>query len=346
MIPQMLSSVTLIVVVRERSVDVDMIRRLLIALGSLFVDVETVIIANGVTADTSINLKNASECLPDCTIIFLSEEVHDDVARLLGVDYAISDHVLFATPLQVEIDVLPAMVSALRDGNDLVIGEGEDGIVVHRSLISTGLFELFRWVYRIVAGRSYEAQPPTFRMLTRAAALYVATRSDSEVLVRARVLGPGFPTAIIPMGASPLVPGRGMPARMAVAKALRLILTGSALPLRLSSYVGFVSGIASVGYAIYVVLIFFFKAEVEPGWTTLSLQSAGMMFLFSLQFLFLSEYLVQILSMSPAASRRHLVARELRGTLSGRAGRLNVVDSEGHFQVGAPQRLVNPGSGK
>jgi polyisoprenyl-phosphate glycosyltransferase len=50
---------------------------------------------------------------------------------------------------------------------------------------------------------------------------------------------------------------------------------------------------------------------------------AGMMFLFSVQFLFLSEYLVQILSSSPSANRRHPVARELRGTLSRRSSRLN-----------------------
>jgi polyisoprenyl-phosphate glycosyltransferase len=66
------------------------------------------------------------------------------------------------------------------------------------------------------------------------------------------------------------------------------------------------------------------------------------MFLFSVQFLFLSEYLVQILSSSPPSNRRHLVARELRGTLSGRSSRLNLVDGEGRFHVGAPQRLLSP----
>jgi polyisoprenyl-phosphate glycosyltransferase len=336
----MLSSITAIIVLRDYPVNMAMIGKMLGALGTLFIDVEIVIVANGVTADTSIELKDASERLLDCTVLFLSEEVHDDLARLVGIDHAISDNVMFATPLQAEIDALPDMITALREGNDLVIGEGQGGIFVRRAWILTGLFGLFRWVFRLMAGRPYEAQPPMFRILSRAAALQIATRSDGEVLVRARTLGQGFPAVVIPIGASPLVPGRGMPLRMAVAKVFRLILTGSALPLRLSSYLGFMGGILSAAYAIYVVVIYLFKAHVEPGWTTLSLQSAGMMFFFSLQFLFLSEYLVQILSTSPTTSRRQLVARELRSTLSGRSRRLNVVDSEGQFQLGAPTHLV------
>ena len=133
---------------------------------------------------------------------------------------------------------------------------------------------------------------------------------------------------------------------MAVSKAVRLLLTGSSAPLRLSSYLGFGGGIMSVVYAVYVVLVYLFKRDVEPGWTTLSLQLAGMMFLFSLQFLFLSEYLVQILSTSPATGRRQLVARELRGTLSRRSGRLNVVGKEGLFYLGAPQHLIGPEAGQ
>lgn len=338
----MLSSITTIIVVRDEPVDLAMIEKLSTALSVAFIDTEIVIVANGVSADTSIRLKNASQQLPDCTVLFLSEEIHDDVARLVGIDHAISDYVLFATPLQAEIDALPAMIAALAKGNDLVIGEGQGGGYVQRDKVSALLFSLFRRLYRLMAGQPYEEQPPRFRLFSRAAALYVCTRSDGEVLVRARALGQGFPAAIIPIGDSPLVPGRGMPRRMAVAKAFRLILTGSALPLRLSSYLGFIGGMLSVAYAVYVVAIYLFKTNVEPGWTTLSLQSAGMMFLFSLQFLFLSEYLVQILSTSPTTNRRQFVARELRSMFSRRSHRLNVVDGEGLFQLGAPAHLVDP----
>jgi hypothetical protein len=112
------------------------------------------------------------------------------------------------------------MIAALREGNDLVIGGC--GLIINRSWMVIKLFGLFREVYHLMAGRLYEEQPPKFRILSRAAALYVATHGDCEVLVRARSLGSGFPVAIVPIRASPPVPGRGMPARMAVAKAFRL----------------------------------------------------------------------------------------------------------------------------
>jgi hypothetical protein len=339
---QPLSSISVIFIVRDSPLDLGVTERLLGVLGAAFADIETVIVANGVSTATSIQLKQAAELLPDCTVLFLTEEVHDDIARLLGIDHAISDHILFATPLQAQIDVLPEMIELLRAGNDVVIGEGDSGVVVSRGWFFMAMFNLFRYVHKLATGRSYEALSPAFRAYSRAAAPYIAMRRDGEVLIRARALGQGFPSATVATKSSVPFPIRSMSFRMAVSKAVRLLLTGSSAPLRLSSYLGFGGGIMSVVYAVYVVLVYVFKTDVEPGWTTLSLQLAGMMFLFSTQFLFLSEYLVQILSTSPATGRHQLVARELRGALSRRSGRLNVVGKEGHFYLGAPQHLIGP----
>ncbi len=343
---QPLTSISVILIVRDTPLDLAVTERLLDVLGAAFVDIETVIVANGVSAETSLQLKQASEQLPDCTVLFLTEEVHDDIARLIGIDHAISDHILLATPLQAQIDAVPEMIELLRQGNDVVIGEGDGGVVADRGRLFTAMFNLFRYVFRLATGRSYEALSPAFRAYSRAAALYIATRRDGEILIRARALGQGFPSAAVATRTSVRVPIRSMSFRMAVSKAVRLLLTGSSAPLRLSSYLGFGGGILSVVYAFYVVLVYIFKRDVEPGWTTLSLQLAGMMFLFSLQFLFLSEYLVQILSTSPATGRRQLVARELRGTLSRRSGRLNVVGKEGQFYLGAPQHMIGPEAGQ
>jgi hypothetical protein len=38
----------------------------------------------------------------------------------------------------------------------------------------------------------------------------------------------------------------------------------------------------------------------------------------------------------PSSSRRQLVAREYRSPLTGRGGRLNVIDADGEFHLGAP----------
>src|ERR1043166_3327151 len=118
-----LSSVSVVVVVRHTLFQPALFARLLASLQAHFVDVETVIVANGLPADLSLEMKKVAELIPDCTLLFLSEEVHDDVARLLGIDHSISDFVLFTTPLAAQIDALPAMIAGLREGNDVVIGE-------------------------------------------------------------------------------------------------------------------------------------------------------------------------------------------------------------------------------
>jgi polyisoprenyl-phosphate glycosyltransferase len=92
------------------------------------------------------------------------------------------------------------------------------------------------------------------------------------------------------------------------------------------------------------VLVYFFKPEVAAGWTTLSLQISGMMFIFSILFVFFAEYLIQLTSANPTRSRRHLVFREIRSRLSRRSRRLNVVDPAGNFKLGAPAHIfAEPG---
>lgn len=332
-----LDSVTAVLIARHALFERELLDQMIAALREQFVDVETVIVANGISPELSIELKTEAESIPDCTVLFLSDEVHDDVARLLGIDHAIADYVLFTTPLPAQVNALPAMVDALRQSNDVVIGKSVGGVMSDRSGLAGALFDLFRAAHRLLTGVSYEAQSPAFRIFSRAAALYIATRRDGEVLVRARSLGQGFAATTIVVDDMKRITMPSMPLRLAVAKALRLMLTGSARPLRLTSYLGFGGGVLAVLYGVYAILTYLLKADVAPGWTTLSLLLAAMLFVFSSQFLFLSEYLVQILSTVPSSSRRQLVAREFRSPLTGRGGRLNVVDGEDEFQLGAPK---------
>jgi polyisoprenyl-phosphate glycosyltransferase len=330
-----LTSVTAIVLVRENFIPLDDVNRLSERLAASFADVEIVLVANGVRPEWIVDLERIAEGVPDCTVILLNEEVHDDIARLVGIDHAVSDYILFSGALSSEIDALPKMLAALTEARDLIVGDADYGLAVKRGVASALLFWTFRTIYRLMSGRIYERDPPQFRLFGRMAALYIAHSGEGEVLIRARRLGQAFSVATVSVPAPTLVNERA-PFRRSASKALRLILTGTTLPLRATSYLGALGGIGSLVYGVYIVLIYLFKADVAPGWTTLSMQLAGMMLLFSIQFVFLSEYLIQILKAAPAAGRRRLVSRELRGKLSRRSGRLNVVDPEGRYQVGAP----------
>lgn len=304
-------------------------------LESLFLDFEYIIVANDVAPAVALELKALSETLPDSLIVFLGDRVHDDLARLIGIDHAVSDYVLFATPTAAEVDSLPLIAGPLRDGCDLVLGRAADS--TRRGGLNRLLFTAFQALFRLVAGRVFEDEPAAPRILSRAAALYVATRRDGEVLVRARTLNAGFPAAEIALPGTIARRERGS-LRRDLARAARFIATGSTLLLRASTYLALVSGIGSAIYALYALAIYLLVADVEPGWTTLSLQLAGMTLLFSIQFLLLSEHVIQMAGIRGPTDRRHLIIRELRSRLSRRSARLNIAGLEGRYRVAEPGR--------
>lgn len=338
--PRAISSLTAVMVARDECPSGDLVDRLSNVLSEMVIDLNIVIVANGTTNEVSLALKNLVATVPDLTVVFLGVQQHDDIARLVGIDQAIGDYVLFCTPTQAEVDSLPRLLDPLSEDYDLVVGIGEGGVKVDESLLTRLSFRAFRALFLRLTGFPFEARPPGFRVFSRAAALYVATNAVGEVLIRSLSLGPGFPAQIVALPAAPTIRKQGTQTSERLSKALRLLLTSSSLPLRLSSIIGLAGGFLSLLYAVYVACIYFFKKDVQAGWTTLSLQTSGMMFIFSVLFVFLAEYLIQILSTSPARGRRHLVTREITSQISRRSGRLNVVDGSGDFQLGAPADLV------
>src|SRR3990170_8055257 len=112
------------------------------------------------------------------------------------------------------------------------------------------------------------------------------------------------------------------------AKAVGLLVSIGSVPVRVVSIFSLATSILSVLYAVYVVTIYMLKPGVAAGWTTLSLQISGMMFLFSVMLALLSEYIVQIYAATVVRRRRQMV-RELRSERTARAGLLNVTDESG-----------------
>jgi hypothetical protein len=338
----MLGSITLVAVLQGARTDVphgtvpeaSAIMRYADALARCAADVEIVLVASGVSAGTALMLKAFASTIPDLTVVFLSQSVHDDVARLVGIEHAVGDAVLFADVMRDDPADLPSLLGPLCDGYDLVIADPA-GRSAHKAGRRRAL--VYPTLFRLLTGTVLERRPTGLRVLTRAASLHVSGRPDAEMVLRARTLGPTFPAKLIS-----LPPGRRPPApsaRHTWAQAIGLLLSTSALPLRGASYAAALGGLLSALYSLYVFAVFLLKNDVAAGWTTLSFQLSGMMFVFSVVLLFLSEYVIQIYAGAPPRSRRHLVVREVRSALSRRAERLNVVDAEGRFQLGKPAWL-------
>lgn len=340
--PMRLTSATLVMVANEQCPDPQLVERFINRLQTWFVDVEVTIVASAVSPAVSRELKQLVDYVPDSLVVFLAEPVHDDVARMVGIDHAVSDYIVFATPTDDEEEALAAMIAEVEGGADVVSAipsEHREQSVFERLLVKS-----FGFIATHVSGMDFEERPSAFRVLSRAAAIYIVSRREGEVLVRARSLGAAFPAAEVTIAGKARCGFRKRSLRRDIGRAVRLMATGSAGLLRASSYLAVLGGGASAIYAFYVLAIYFLLPSVEPGWTTLSLQLSGMLFLFSVQFLLLAENVIHLSTNSGISHRRHLIIRELRSVKSRRGLALNVVDGNGHFHLGAPPLAYSEGS--
>ncbi len=336
-----LASLTIVSVVNEVVATAQAFNSFASVLEREATDFDFVLVANAVETEAALTLKALVAAAPDTTVVFLGEKVHDDLARLVGVEHAVGDYVLFCDMALDDPVALPALLAELRAGYDLVIGDQPGQVYLERPLGLQLLFVAYAKAYAALTGIRLELRPTGMRVLSRAAALFLAGRPNSELIVRARSIGPGFPAIAVPL------PSSRTPVRRATArgthtwsKGISMLLSVSTLPLRGASYAALIGGALSALYSVYVFGVYLFKQDVAAGWTTLSLQLALMMFVFSFVLLFIGEYVMQIHSASPPRSRRYLVLREMRSPLSRRTLRLNIVDADGRFQLGQPTWLA------
>ncbi len=333
------ASVTVVTVADAASPSADDFSRLGAVLGAHFTDVETIIVANGVDQSVTRALADLVRQVPDVTIMFLPQRVDLNTARMVGMESALGDWVLVCTPTPQEIAALPSLLAELDGHDDILLGQG-------RAKAETGtLYRLlqrrFYRVYDRVNGTTLSMSPAALRLYTRAACLHLVNNFNGEILLKSDVVPGGYTTRIIPCDYDD---GADRTRRLgdAGARGLRMFVSSSTIPLRLVNLLAIASAGAASLYSLYVIGIYLFKNETQPGWTTMSLQLSGMMFLFSLMFALLSEYVIQIHGAS-SPRRRLTVAREVRSPHTRLSGQLNIVDQDGAYRLGAPDDADLPG---
>jgi polyisoprenyl-phosphate glycosyltransferase len=266
----------------------------------------------------------------------LAKPVDVDIARMVGIDHAISDFILFVTPTGAEIASIGQLVARMREGYDVVTVVDSDlpssqseRPVYHR------LYVIYFKFYSLLTRQNIKPEGVAFRLLSRAAALFIVGQFGGEIFLKARDIGGAFPASQIS------IPGiaRGQPRPhtygQAWKKAFRM-LSSTVAPLRIALMASFTAAALSVVYSAYITVVFLFLPYVR-GWTTLSFQISGMMMLFSFIFILLLEYVIQIHAGSPTLARRGLVVREWRSPRTKRPSRLNIVDPGGLYYLGAPR---------
>ena len=340
-----LTSVTAVVLADGGTLDAGLLHSFVKSFSAYCIDAETIIVANGVDDECFLALKRLVAEVPDCSCYVIADAIDADAARVFGMEVAVGDYVLLVNgnALAAIAAALPATIGALQNGFDLAIalpraatGPGS----------SVGMLE--RIVYSLLSklsGLSISQTPCDLFALSRDAILYILSKPNAELLLKARTAGRGFPAHTIPDAyGRPQTLFRHRPFAQRAASAVGLLVSIGAVPLRVVSIVSLVASILSMVYAAYVVTVYLLKPDVAAGWTTLSLQLSGMMLLLSVILALLSEYVVQIYAATTVRRRRQVV-RELRSEKTAHSDRLNVTDGSGRYRFGGPRLPVVDGDG-
>src|ERR1700737_3822682 len=104
-----------------------------------------------------------------------------DIVRLLGIDHAISDYIFLHTASFWGSTHFQRCSQRSRRGATLLSATQRESWM-KRGAGRALTFWMFRTIYRLMSGATYEPIPSAFRPFERAAAFHIASRSNGEVL--------------------------------------------------------------------------------------------------------------------------------------------------------------------
>lgn len=321
------SALSLVLVVEADAPEASRLAAVGARIAEAFEDSEIILVANGCPPATAARLRALAGEVPDLTVHFLIDRLDRDGALLAGIANAIGDHVLAIEDAALFDRAFAAATRALDDDMEIAL------LFPERTRPPAFWERAFVWTFNLFTGDAVHSLRPVGWLYARDAARHLLQSPAAELLLRSPGLASGFATRKETLAGTP-PPRRKRSLRETAAKAMRLMIGSSAAPLRIITAFALAGAGLALGYSAYAVAVYLLEPNVEPGWTTLSLILSFMLFMTSVMFALLAEYIV-LIQRGFGGHRRIGVAREVRSPLSRRHGRLNVV-ADGGFALGAP----------
>jgi glycosyltransferase involved in cell wall biosynthesis len=304
-------------------------------LAERYANFELILVDNGSRDDTPEVVRALLATHRCVRYLRLSRRMKPETAVMAGLEAAIGD---FVVTLHPEFDPpaeIAAMVERCRAGADVVLGVApfpRPPGVVYRAL-RAGFYRVARGLLGIEPVRVNSG----FRCLSRAAVnavTRVRRRRRFFTLLASEI---GLSTAthvyrfISRTGRFPRVN-----LRRAVRTAASMAVNHSAAPLRLVSLLGLGGSFLSLLYSLYVVVVYLFKQDVMPGWTTLSLQVSGLFFLVFVMLTMIGEHLGRLMDEAVDRPLYHVREEQASAVMLADVSRRNVLADAGS----APRRTA------
>ncbi|MFZ5523399.1 MAG: glycosyltransferase [Pseudomonadota bacterium] len=308
-------------------------------ISSLVSDYELIIVDNASDDDSiSVFKKLTGENgRPNLQVYALTKEVDADTASWVGLENALGDFVAVIDPLTDDIGFLPEMLDRAVSGADVVFANNEQKPV--RSLAYRGAYVIFNGLYKWFNGLHLAKEAPQYRVLSRRVVNFVLQHPQPSMTYRHLPATAGFARVNLNYSAMPKI-SQSKRLGESIDRGMRLLVSTTRGPMRLVTSLSLFGAVANLVYSIYVVAIGILKADVAPGWISLSLQQSGMFFLISLVLLVLGEYILHMASLSNEGPLYH-VGQEFTSTRMTRREKLNieeVVSKPKHTSGTYPER--------
>ena len=317
---------SVVFVVRDQSENIEKILSdATTGISPLVSDYELIIVDNASNDNCVSVLKNLTgeNGQPNLQVYALTKEVDADTASWVGFENALGDFVAVIDPLSDDIGFLPEMLDKAVSGADVVFAHNKQKPA--QSLAYRGANTVFNRLYKWFNGIHLTIDAPQYRVLSKRVINFILQHPQPAMAYRYLPATGGFAKVNLNYSATPKI-SRPKQLRGNIDRGLRLLFSTTRLPMRLVTSLCMFGAVSNVVYSGYVVAVGFLKADVAPGWISLSLQQSGMFFLISTVLLVLGEYILNMVSLANEGPR-YYVGQEFTSTRLTRRDKLNVEEA-------------------
>ncbi len=315
---------SVVFVVRNQSANIEQLLSYAVAsIAALVSEYELIVVDNASNDDSVSLLKKLTgeDGLPNLQVYALTKEVDMDTASWVGLENALGDFVAMLDPFVDDILFLPDMLDRAVSGTDVVFAKNE--MEPEQNLSYRATYAAFNQIYQWINGVHLAKGAPQYRILSKRIVNFILQHPQPAVIYRHISLTGGFSRINLNYSAPLKFPSKKKALWESVDRGMRLLVSTTRAPMRLVTALSMFGAAANLAYSIYVVAVGIFKADVAPGWTSLSLQQSGMFFLISLVLLLLGEYILHMASLSNEGPLYH-VAQEFTSARLTNREKLNV----------------------
>jgi hypothetical protein len=317
---------SVVLTIRNQSAHIEkMLADAAASISSLVSDYELIVVENASDDNSIAILKSLTgeNGFPNLQVYALTKEVDADTASWVGLENALGDFVAVIDPLMDELVFLPEMLNHAVSGVDVVFAKNQQQAA--QSLAYRGAYAIFHKFYQWFNGIHLANEAPQYRVLSKRVVNFILQHPQPAVSYRHLPATAGFARVNLSYSAVPRIV-KAKRLGDSIDRGMLLLVSTTRAPMRLVTSLSLFGAVANLVYSVYVVVIGLFKADVAPGWISLSLQQSGMFFLISLVLLVLGEYILHMSSLSNEGPLYH-VAQEFTSARMTRREKLNVEEA-------------------